>query len=387
MSADTVTVDEARQRLYEIMEGDAGFHTKARGALELGEEFLGVENGHMTAIDPESDYWEAIAGSADGEYRLGTVLDLRRTFCREAIERRGSLVLHDAPNQGWADDPAFEATDLHTYHGTAIELRKDLYGTVCFVADAPREQPFEQEETLFAELVARMLEHELSCDRYETELGRRTELLDVVNRVLRHNLRNDLNYVRGRIRMLSEGEAAGAETDGVIDTVEGLLELSETARQLDSVVRGETEFGEIELTSLVDRVAADVCSEYPEASIDTSGPAEVTVMGKPTLRVAIRELLENAVEHGGEAPNPIVGVEETETGATLRVADDGCGLPDQERAALTTGSETPLVHGSGLGLWMVYWIVTEHGGSVDVTVTESGTTITVSLTGNPLADP
>jgi len=61
------------------------------------------------------------------------------------------------------------------------------------------------------------------------------------------------------------------------------------------------------------------------------------------------------------------------------VIDNGPGLPDQEQKVLSEGVETPLIHGSGLGLWMVNWIVTTHDGSIDTTVTDEGTTVTVTL--------
>lgn len=383
MTAEGSDSHEARHELYRIMERDAEFETKAQEALELGEAYLRVDNGHMTVIDPESDYWEAVASSGEEEYAVGTVLDLQRTFCREAIDRDESLALHDVPGQGWEGDSAFEATGLHAYHGTALELREDLYGTVCFVSQTPREEPFSDEETLFAELIARMLEYERSCTRYESELERRADLLDVVNRVLRHNLRNDLNYVRGTIRMLSEGDDHSLDTEPVVETVERLLELGETARQLDSIVRRDTEFARTDLVSVAETAAEAVAREYPEASITVDDGDEPPVLAKSTLRSAVRELLENAVKHG-DWRGTTVSFGRTDDAVEISVADDGNGLPAQERTVLTTGNETPLVHGSGLGLWMVYWIVTDHGGSVDATVDERGTTITLSLPQNPL---
>jgi signal transduction histidine kinase len=46
----------------------------------------------------------------------------------------------------------------------------------------------------------------------------------------------------------------------------------------------------------------------------------------------------------------------------VSVADDGPGIPDHERAVLTDGEETALEHGSGLGLWLVHWVVERSGG-------------------------
>jgi len=45
--------------------------------------------------------------------------------------------------------------------------------------------------------------------------------------------------------------------------------------------------------------------------------------------------------------------------------------------------ETPLAHGSGLGLWLAYWIVSSHDGSIDPEITEQGTTMTVTIPRKP----
>lgn len=47
----------------------------------------------------------------------------------------------------------------------------------------------------------------------------------------------------------------------------------------------------------------------------------------------------------------------------LVVRDDGPGIDEMEAAAIDAGTETALVHCSGLGLWLVNWIVTRYGGS------------------------
>ena len=89
----------------------------------------------------------------------------------------------------------------------------------------------------------------------------------------------------------------------------------------------------------------------------------------------------NAVEHGGDASTVEVTVAaEPGNRVTIAVADDGPGLPAVERDLLRGGTETPLNHGDGLGLWLVNWIVTDVGGTLDVTV-DDGTTVTVELRG------
>jgi hypothetical protein len=100
----------ARSKLYRVMNGDEPFEEKAEQALKLGTEYLDAENGHITRIDPEGDYWKTLIStdSSDGQFPPGLVLDLGTTYCRRTIDQRDSLAIHDVTEQGWEDDPAFD---------------------------------------------------------------------------------------------------------------------------------------------------------------------------------------------------------------------------------------------------------------------------------------
>jgi signal transduction histidine kinase len=64
----------------------------------------------------------------------------------------------------------------------------------------------------------------------------------------------------------------------------------------------------------------------------------------------------------------------------IEVRDDGPGIPEQERSVLLEGTETPLRHGSGLGLWLVYWGVVRLGGDLQFREREPrGSTVAVRL--------
>lgn len=114
MTDETASVQPAKEVLYEIIRKEAPFEEKAREALELGKWYLDVDNGHLTRIDEETDHWEAVTStdSSDGRFPPGLEVDLGTTYCRRTIEGHSQITLSDAPNQGWADDPAFETQGL-----------------------------------------------------------------------------------------------------------------------------------------------------------------------------------------------------------------------------------------------------------------------------------
>jgi signal transduction histidine kinase len=69
----------------------------------------------------------------------------------------------------------------------------------------------------------------------------------------------------------------------------------------------------------------------------------------------------------------------------VRVADDGPGLNGMNRDVLVDGTAVDaLYHGSGLGLWLVYWVVQQSGGSIAVADADPrGTEVTVTLSRAP----
>ncbi len=113
-----------------------------------------------------------------------------------------------------------------------------------------------------------------------------------------------------------------------------------------------------------------------DLTVDTPGDP-VWGVGNDLLDVAVDNLLENAVKH---ADDPTVEVRVT-AGDPVRVTvrDDGPGIPDEELAVLERDRETQLHHTSGLGLWLVTWIVRDVDGEVSFGRLDSGTEVTLSL--------
>lgn len=96
------------------------------------------------------------------------------------------------------------------------------------------------------------------------------------------------------------------------------------------------------------------------------------------LETVPRELVENAARHG-DAPSIEFAVTRAKHSLGIEVRDDGPGLPEQKRNFLRVADETPLNPGEGLGLWLVYCIGTRHDGQVETSVSDSGTTVAVSI--------
>ncbi len=222
-----------------------------------------------------------------------------------------------------------------------------------------------------------------------TERKRRQQRVEVLNRVLRHDLRNGMNVIDGSAAMLAESvddDDAQEYVETIRDHAADLLDLTETTRDVERSFDREPEpTGPIDVVAAVtdgiDRVAATA----PGARIEASLPDRAEARAGEILRTAIAHVIENAVEHAGEAPTVEIGVETTNGTVTISVADDGPGIPEAERDLLGGDREiTQLQHASGLGLWLVNWVVARVGGELSFSENDPrGTVVTIEV---PAAD-
>lgn len=221
--------------------------------------------------------------------------------------------------------------------------------------------------------------HYVGFQRDVTVRKRRESLIAVLNRVLRHNLRNDMNVVGGTAELLMDhgDEEVAALAETIVDTAGDLTALSEKARALEDAVTTPGSVGDRNVAADIETVASGLRKAHPEAGVVVTGPEFLTARASPRLRLALEELGANAAKHGDGG---LIRFEATDDGdaVEIRVHDAGPGLADVERHVLESGEETPLEHGQGLGLWLVNWIVTGMGGDLSTSV-DDGTTITIRL--------
>jgi PAS domain S-box-containing protein len=224
------------------------------------------------------------------------------------------------------------------------------------------------------EFVANVLE-DSDGDRIVAGTGRditaRTERerqLQVIDRVLRHNLHNDMSVIMGHAEEVSRlgDDSVGGHATKIIERSEQLLATARKERAVVEILLEKPSPATVDLGSVVRSTVDSAREKHDDVRVRTSVPDDTTVFAIADVETALAELIDNAIRHTDrETPEIEVTAERRDGAVELRVADDGPGIPEQERKVLTRERDIePLYHGSGLGLWLVHWIVDHSGGTL-----------------------
>ncbi|KDE56663.1 hypothetical protein EL22_25515 [Halostagnicola sp. A56] len=216
------------------------------------------------------------------------------------------------------------------------------------------------------------------------DIQRRQQRLDVLSRIMRHNIRNDLNLILGQSTALSET----LETEELADcaeqiqtTARELLTIADNANQLNTSLDHEsTTILPIPLSRTVNRVVDDIRRANPEISISTHIADNLWVSANDDFEFAVQTLVQTVIEY---STSVTLSAEKPQSNSapsiTLELTVAGEQFPQSEFAAVSDGKETPLNHGNGIGLWIVHWIVDQSGGDLSITSNDEETIFSISL--------
>ena len=218
--------------------------------------------------------------------------------------------------------------------------------------------------------------HFVAIESDVTEQRLREQRLSVLNRILRHNIRNGMNVIQGnatRLRNLTDDERDEALT-AIEEQAAELCKISDNAAAVrDLFQRDRHPDATCDVGAMLLGLATDFDDDYPDTDITVTAPDPVTAQADDRLETAIRTAVDNAVTHTDRAVPEITvsatPVDGPDTGdwVDVSIADNGPGIPPQERPMVEREAETQLVHGTGLELWHIYWIAKSFGGEMRIT--------------------
>jgi signal transduction histidine kinase/CheY-like chemotaxis protein len=381
-----------------IADTERSFEEKVQELFTIGREELGTEYATLSSVQGEEyvfDYVQTPEG--DDSIAPGDVAPLSSTSCERAIVTEQTLVIEDMATEPpeIADRAGNVNLGLCCYLGTPVLVDGEVSGTFCFYGSEPQSEPFSQWQVTLVELMGSWVSYERQRQRREAELTRERNRMEEFASVVSHDLRSPLSVARTRLELASDECDSDhlTDIDGALDRMEGVIDdVLALARLGQQVVDAEPTDIEPVARNAWESVSADDATlsmgDLPTVSGDAS-----------RLQRLFENLFRNAVEHGSTSPDSQARQDSVEHGSTnsrtqsddtvehggpdvtvtvgaledgFYVADDGPGIPEDEREDVFDHGHTSDEDGTGFGLSIVAQIAAAHGGSATVTESEAG---------------
>ncbi len=202
----------------------------------------------------------------------------------------------------------------------------------------------------------------------EQKLSRQNEQLEEFASVVSHDLRNPLNVAQARLGLLAEEctsehiDPAESALDRMGRIIEDVLWLARRGEDI-----GATDAVDLQRAARSAWEMSGANADEAELVVDLTGTGVVEA-DSHRLGQLLENLFRNAVEHGGAGVTVTLG----ESGDGFYVADDGPGVPAEERGAVFDAGYTTSQTGTGFGLSIVERIAEAHGWAVAVTEGTAG---------------
>ena len=322
--------------------------------------FLTDEQGRLDYVNPA---FEELANrdrtDIDGERLEDIDINVGST------ERARELVESMADGTGWEGQLQLERPEMET---RTVEL------TARPLANGATEE--------YVGIGRDVTEQQTYQDRIETQRNR----LELLNQIVRHDIRNDVQVLLSMTGLLQQHiDEEGAEyLDRITEKCKHIADLTQSAREITGSITdaGVESTDWMDLDSVLAEEVADIRRFDGTAVSRDDLPTEPTVRGDEMLHSVFRNLLQNAVKHSGQTDVEIeVTTEVTDETVTVRIADDGPGISEDQKETIFEYMEKGTASsGSGIGLFLVEMLVDHYGGDISVEDNEpSGTAFVVEL--------
>ena len=187
-----------------------------------------------------------------------------------------------------------------------------------------------------------------------------------------HELRTPLQGALINLDMARSGRMSEPDRLEVLGLANEQLQrmaaaLSAVRALADAEFADRSWFDEVDLADVADAAIADERRRSPEATIEIeSTPPTTLIAWRDGVRLAIANIVRNALVHGVPADGSAQRVVVSVVGPRVTVDDNGPGVPTVDRQRVLERFERGGGHGSGLGLAIAKQVALAHGGSVTI---------------------
>jgi PAS domain S-box-containing protein len=280
--------------------------------------------------------------------------------------------------------PLLERLGVHSFLRVPLLARDRRFGVMTLLATAPRRR-YGPADLWLAQEVASRAALALDNSRLFAEAQQAIERRDEFLLVASHELKTPLTSLKMQAHLLARllprlqrAEVAPERIDAAIQVLSRQIgRLAHLINELLDVTRlnaGRLTLARapLDLAALAREVVERMHQQLTDARCRTELDLDGPVVGSwdaTRVEQVLINLLSNALKYGAGAPIHVV-VRGMEGRALLMVRDHGMGIAEADQARIFERFERAVsvrnFGGLGLGLYIVRWIVTSHGGTIRV---------------------
>ncbi|EMA26657.1 sensor histidine kinase [Haloarcula marismortui] len=208
--------------------------------------------------------------------------------------------------------------------------------------------------------------------RREQQLKHQNERLDEFVSIVSHDLRNPLNVASGRTHLLLNDTEDAAVQEGLQEVAAAHERMTRILDDTLTLARQGRVVGETASVP-IETVAADAWQQVETEDATLTVETEAVIEAdSERLQQLFENLYRNAIEHAGAECTVVVSAPEAHEQNGFSIADDGPGIPPDDRELVFEHGYSTNSDGTGFGLSIVQSIAEAHGWSVAVSESEMG---------------
>lgn len=380
-----VEAEKRRQQIEQLHEVSTSINaaTSKRGVAEqivdTIEDVLDLDMGFVGLVEDGYIYHGASSDDFPENSYYEVPLDSEKVnVTAKAYKRQKTVYIKDSD-----DHPEI---NVETPFKSALMVPMGRFGVV--QSTSYEKRAFDETDTELVTIVTAHAREAMDRIEREKELEQRKENLEtlktVYSRVFRHNFRNEALITQSNSEMIieqSDNQNIVDAAETMLESTERLIAHAEKAREIKKIIDSTQDTTVVNMKQKARKAVSDVRSTYPDARILEDVDADMRLKTHPQVETAIVTAIENSVIHNDEDITvEVYSTRDTEEGVgTIAIEDTGAGIPENERVAINEARETDLLHSSGVGLWVIKFITQISNGGLQITNTESGACVEITL--------
>jgi signal transduction histidine kinase len=249
-----------------------------------------------------------------------------------------------------------------------------------FICEGEKKVPFPDEQnriigSMSADEVRDIRLSQEKLRKYTDDLKRTNELKLLFIDILRHDLLNPANVIKGYSEYLLE-TMRNKEQTSVVEKIhlqnERLIQIINTASMFSELENTEMiSFEELDLLDLLEKVSREFAPLLEKKGMKLECPTHgiYQAYANPMIEEAFSNLMSNAIKFSPEGSRLILDIVDGGPSWKVTFTDFGRGISDEHKEVIFTRFKrvsSEGIKGCGLGLAIVKKIIELHGGEVGV---------------------